>query len=524
MKGQITLQARSLPQRRCSHVKWASCPFRMPRMPVTFVDEREASTAQPFYREVAAFRLRNSLTSGASEAQAYRIKLEFHSRLCGKIIQHLEKQVRIPDACQGDNARWSCSGLYFVLLHNFNNIHQKDLVVILVAIVKILRGGHHGQYALGALQECAQAFLTCLFTCNDRVLQRVHKIADGSDPIMNKWRSFAELLRQLSEQTQGHALDAQDVSKTSGIGDTGMSCSDDTSCYEKYIGVEEIIEEKRSPARDSGAFACTGCLARDASETLFAKIVGKCTLQKDFARVAFVLYWLSKVGFSSEITTRFFEMNLRRMLALQSDNRSEPCPRDFISVLRYSLHFDIDGSLREALYGYLAASNKKSLLHLTLQDTNNLVDCLLEKEQADQGLLVAVFANVQLSIKAMSSLGGKQPIGVAHSYLAERRRLVEDARAHWDNIFVDFEQLKDLVSAFVGRDSLCNFLQKHCLPPSELRVKSGFDADAVNRHAVFDIVRKLQKLCPAMEETQEYCVKLIESALRSLDNSQHANR
>ncbi|GBE61116.1 asparagine-tRNA cytoplasmic-like protein, putative [Babesia ovata] len=329
----------------------------------------------------------------------------------------------------------------------------------------------------------------------------------------------------MSEQTRGHAQDATEVPKASGVGESDMSCFDnDRSPHKTSIAVDEERDAKRSTTRDPGSFASAGCLAKDASETLFAKIIGRCALQKDFARLAFVLYWLSNIGFPSEMMTRFFDMNLRRMLALQSASRSELCPRDFISVLRYSLHFDIDSSLREALYNQLVASNKKSLLYLTLQDANNLLDCLLEKEHVDQGLLVAAFASIQLCIKAAPSPDDKQAIGVAHSYLAERCRLVQDERAHWDSIFMQLDHLNDLANTFVGRDSLCNFLQRHCLPPSELRVRSGPDVDEVNRHVVLDVVKKLQHLCPTMkEETRSYCVKLIDTMLRSVDSSQYAN-
>ncbi|GIX66324.1 asparagine-tRNA cytoplasmic-like protein, putative [Babesia caballi] len=451
-------------------------------------------------------------TAGASEAQAYRRTLEFYSRLCGRVTQHLEKQVQAPTPFPAECARWSYSGLFFAVLHNLENIHQKDLVALLVGLTKLLRGEHHGQYKLEALRDSVESFLACLFSCSNRVIKRVHTIAHGSDPTMNKWKSFSALLHVVTKKYKVTAYDqSANTKEISAIGHTDDGSLHNVVPEPAPSGSGQSNTNSGSYAGDVCAESCTECLAKNASETLFAEIIERSTLRKDFARIAFVLYWLSHVGFPKHSLTNFYRMMLHRMLGLEWDSDSEPSPRDLISILRYSLHFDLDSSLRARLWNILSACNQNSLLCLNLQDASSLIDCFLEAESFDHGLLVPVFTSVQLCMNRASEARPKDTSGLAHAYLTGKSRPVSAENASWSGAFIEFDHLSYLAETLVGPRALTSFLRSHCSQPTRGPTKrTDTIATARDHRLLLEIAAKLRNLCAVLEETRGYCELLIE--------------
>ncbi|ORM39861.1 uncharacterized protein BXIN_0189 [Babesia sp. Xinjiang] len=447
-------------------------------------------------------------TSGPCATQNFRQTLEFYTRLCGKVIQHLEKQVRSPPFHPPESARWSYNGLFFTVMYNLNYTHHKDLIALLVALAKLLRGEHYGLYKLDPLRYSVESFLACLFTCSDRMIERVHTIANGPDPAMNKWKIFAALLRDIPND---HVYPAYDVLDNKAYPKNDEGCGRITSeaalVFDDHVADrQKCMDVTRPSGADVGSDTSAGCLASDLSETLFAKIINRATLRKDFARLAFVLYWLSRVGFSRKQTAAFFSMMLVRMLELEEGNPTEPLPRDIISVLSYALHFDIEENLKKQLCRDLSIHNRNSLLHLNMHDTSSLLDCLLNTDEIDQGLVVALFTNLQLLLiqESVPLLGHVS--NLAHCYLTERSRTVADESPKWVEMFLDFDELNDLSDKFIGKGSLLRFLQNVSVLPSSRAV----DPLAVCPRYISDITVKLQRLSLELDDLRPYCVKLIE--------------
>ncbi|GFE53607.1 right handed beta helix region family protein, putative [Babesia ovis] len=451
-------------------------------------------------------------TDGIPEGKRFRHKIEFYSHLCGKVIQHLQKQAMSPLMLSPESARWNYSGLFFTVLYNIKHTHQKDLIVLLVALTKLLRDEHYGLYKLDPLRDCVESFLTCLFTCSYNVLAQVQIIADSVEPTMNKWKRFADLLRDIHmerRRSQNHQINtANDPPSSDAIFSEPMASpvSDTT-----LASGDKHMVDSRVQTFCVNHEICASCLASDPSETLFATIINRATKRKDFARIGFVLHWLYTVGLFHDETTRFFTMMLDKMLEVEKYDRTEPHPRDLISVLNYSLSFDIVDNLRNKLYDCISSHNRASMLQLNIQDTNSLLNCLLEMDNIDQGLVVALFANIELLINTSVSSTANAS-NMVQSYLTERTQNNGEDHTKWSNLFVDFNELNNLVDTFVARGSLPRFLQNH----GRRSTMTAFNARAhsADIRELSDITRKLEVLSNSLDETRPYCLKLIDYMLQ----------
>ncbi|KAK1442197.1 hypothetical protein BgAZ_402270 [Babesia gibsoni] len=433
---------------------------------------------------------------GLQDGRAVRQKIEFYSRLCGKVIQHLQKQRVSPNYQNVDTTRWVYSGLFFAVVHNLKDIHQKDIVVLLSALVKLLRAEHRRKNDFNALIVTVEGFLTSLMICSDHMITCVQRIAQGTQPTMHKWKYFANLMRAVTEKYK------RSSSQNAMIHDR---CNGDPpemleeAPYEHDVVPNEVNDE----------YDITACLAKEPSNTLFAHVMERSAKLKDFARLASVLYWLHHLGFPHETTKFFFHMLLNKMLSLGDIDHSETYPRDIISVLRYSFPFQIDSRTISKLYGYLSQWNKESILQLNLQDVKSLLECLLDTECFDQGLLVAIFTNLQLSLEKKDQPHRNSDASILHCYLSEKNRGETEEYALWDQTFMDFPALNHLAETFIAKDALIHFLRKHGCTAFYGRTQTARRL-IHDEHIWNDIVAMLQTLSPTLEETKPYCLALID--------------
>lgn len=408
---------------------------------------------------------------------------------------------------QQESARWTYSGLFFAVMHNLNDIHQKDLVVLLVALSKVLRRCHRANKQMDALHSTVESFMASLLICNNNMIQSVQRISNGVEPNMNKWKSFATLMQSIGEKylLSKKDMDFQVVYTTKG----------NLDYTETYKGGDIVDNDGDTSQNDSQLSSVrrdedfAACLASDPSETLLAAIIQRSTMPKDFARLALVLYWLSRVGFPHDTLSSFFSMVLRRVIELEPTYRNDIYPRDIVSILKYSTAFDVDQKLKGRLYGFLSEQNRQSMLQLNIQDASCLLDCLLDDEVFDKGILVSIFTNLQLCMRAENMPCPREKAYILHSYLSQKTKLENVDISPQEDKFIGCAQLNDLADTFIRKDALANFMRRWDYAP--FSDKASIGENHVDERRTWEaIIMKLKKICVTLEVTRPYCVALIE--------------
>ncbi|EDO06763.1 uncharacterized protein BBOV_IV004020 [Babesia bovis T2Bo] len=447
---------------------------------------------------------------GASESKRFRHKLEFYSHLCGKVVQHLEKQARSPYLQSAECAKWNYTGLFFTVLYNIKNTHQKDIIVLLVGIVRLLREEHYGLYKLDVLRDCIECFLACLIKCSDRVIDHVQTLSETVEPTMNKWKIFADFLRNIPRENHIVHLEQEQSQLSSTIRfPSDGTLNHSSPCNGFGLQESNLLTPNEYMvgfySDDSSEF-----LAHHPLDTLFANIIFRLKKRKDFSRLAFVLHWLHTIGLFKECIHIFYSILLKRMLELETNSRSDPYPRDLISVLRYSLSMDITDNLRNELYSCIITYNRRCILRLNLQDLNELLDCLLSMDSVDEGLMLAIFANLQLIINNHWTTLSPQIPKLFQSYLTERSQIVCDDHTKRVMLIFDYNTLFKLADRILGNCSLMWFVQHYGYKSDVALGSTNLETHSQALRCLPDIITKLKRLTQSLDETKQYCIDLIE--------------